>query len=84
MAMPNNLDIIKMVMATMCKANPNNGAVKGSLLWVLKFRFPKLIINTKKICMYIFYLFLLIIILTCNPSQILQWKRMLTPKQVRL
>ena len=27
---------------------------------------------------------LYVIILTCNPSQILQWKRMLTPKQVGL
>ena len=59
-AMPNNLDTIKMVMATMCNASPNSPVVKGSLLWVLKFRFQKLIINTK---MYI-YVHILIIILT--------------------
>ena len=51
MATPNNLATIKMVIATKCNANPNNGVVKGSLFWVLKFRFPKL--NYEKIYVYI-------------------------------
>ena len=52
--MPINLGIIIKFMATKCNASPSNGVAKGSLFWVLKFRFPKL--ESYKKYMYILYI----------------------------